>query len=173
MGKILDSVDKELQDKAKQLIELCQKKNILINVTSGLRTLDEQNKLWRRAFGTPYILSVIENLRKLHCDYLAHSIERIGIQPAGRLGTRLHGGLSWHNWGRALDFSVQDHQGCIIKIAEHPLLKEFGTLAKSVGLRWGGDFSSPDPLHVQLDKKEIPTIYTMQQIDAHFKRIKG
>ena len=170
---MLRSLDKELQEKVVKLIEACKEEKISIRLTSGLRTLDEQNKLWRQAFATKYIMNVAKNLRKDHCDYLADAIERIGIQPSGRLVTKLHGGLSWHNWGKAADFAVQDKDGHVIKIASHPLLQDFGKIVKSIGLRWGGDFSFSDPLHVQLNPKEVTHVYSMHQINEHFKNIKG
>jgi peptidoglycan L-alanyl-D-glutamate endopeptidase CwlK len=173
MSEMLNGLDPDLQEKVVELIDSCKKEGIQIRLSSGLRTLDEQNKLWRRAFATKYIMQVVKDLKSKHCDYLADAIERVGIQPAGRLVTRLHGGLSWHNWGKAADFTVIDKQGYVVKIAEHPILKDFGEVVKAVGLRWGGDFKSTDPLHVQLNHKEVPSVYTINQINEHFKNIKA
>lgn len=56
----------------------------------------------------------------------------------GSRGLAAQPGRSYHNYGLALDF-----------VADTPTAQtRAGTLAESVGLRWGGRFRPPDVVHI-------------------------
>lgn len=55
----------------------------------------------------------------------------------GKGGTAAPPGRSFHNYGFALDVGLQP--------TNWPL---FGQIAESVGFRWGGRFSTPEPWHI-------------------------
>jgi len=67
--------------------------------------------------------------------------------PNTKIVTRAKAGFSNHNFGIAFDvgiFKGKEYFG------EHPLYNELGTLGKSLGLEWGGDWKFVDEPHYQL-----------------------
>ena len=61
--------------------------------------------------------------------------------------TRAKAGHSLHNFGISADIGIfkgKEYFG------EHPLYNELGTLGKSLGLEWGGDWKFVDEPHYQL-----------------------
>ena len=60
------------------------------------------------------------------------------------------GGESNHNFSLACDIAIfRGKEYC----PEHPLYNELGTLGKSLGLEWGGDWKFVDEPHYQLRPK--------------------
>jgi peptidoglycan L-alanyl-D-glutamate endopeptidase CwlK len=64
---------------------------------------------------------------------------------AGPIVTNARGGKSWHNFGRAFDVAFR----CGGKVSWDGPWEELGELGESIGLEWGGRFSSPDRPHFQ------------------------
>lgn len=58
----------------------------------------------------------------------------------GKGGTAAAPGRSYHNYGFAVDVSLQP--------ASSQAWQTFGALAEAVGFRWGGRFSTPEPWHI-------------------------
>ncbi len=56
----------------------------------------------------------------------------------GRRGLAAQPGRSYHNYGLALDFLTTPRAA----------QAQAGRLAESLGLRWGGRFHPPDPVHI-------------------------
>ena len=56
----------------------------------------------------------------------------------GRVGLAAQPGRSYHNYGLALDFVATPRSA----------QARAGRLAESLGLRWGGRFHPPDPVHI-------------------------
>lgn len=71
-----------LQEKIAELIKVCEKNNLKIRVTQGLRTAAEQDALYAR-----------------------------GRTKPGNKVTNAKGGYSMHNWGVAFDFCRNDGSG--------------------------------------------------------------
>lgn len=78
--KILDGLIPALQAKANALMDECAQAGFPIRITSGLRTWEEQEKLYAQGRSAP-----------------------------GPVVTNAKPGMSWHNWGRAFDFCF-DHK---------------------------------------------------------------
>lgn len=150
------------------LINSCGSKGCEIVPYFGLRTLEEQAKLWRQSRSTSVINLQIQKLRDLKCDFLADVIINVGPQKTAQWATNAIPGLSWHNWGMAVDFYVKDpHTGqADWNASSYGIL---GKEAKALGLRWGGDFSKPDPGHVQINQKELTELYDLKYINDYFR----
>ena len=111
-----------LQTKISELMELCKNENISIGISETLRTVAEQNELYAKGRTTP-----------------------------GKIVTNAKGSSynSQHQWGIAADFYLKtdvDGDGSVSDDAFNNSKKYFnkvGALAKSIGLGWGGDWSSP------------------------------
>lgn len=70
-----------------------------------------------------------------------------GRTTPGKKVTNAAAGHSNHNFGLAFDIGIfRGKEYC----GEHPLYNELGTLGKSLGLEWGGDWKFVDEPHYQL-----------------------
>jgi peptidoglycan L-alanyl-D-glutamate endopeptidase CwlK len=70
-----------------------------------------------------------------------------GRTTPGKKVTNAPAGHSNHNFGLAFDIGIfRGREYC----GEHPLYNELGTLGKSLGLEWGGDWKFVDEPHYQL-----------------------
>lgn len=94
------------------MLELCALNGISILVTQGLRTWEEQDKLYAQ-----------------------------GRTTAGEIVTKAKGGESFHNYGLAFDIVVLDAIGKMDWDATHPGWTQAAQIGKSVGLEWGGDWA--------------------------------
>ena len=70
-----------------------------------------------------------------------------GRTTPGKKVTNAAAGHSNHNFGIAADIGIfRGKEYC----GEHPLYHELGTLGKSLGMEWGGDWKFVDEPHYQL-----------------------
>ena len=99
------------------MVELCASAGVAILVTQGLRTWEEQDRLY--------------------------AIGRTRA-PIGRkfIVTNAPGGRSWHNFGLAFDIAVLDALGKADWDTAHPGWARAGEIGKSLGLAWGGDWKA-------------------------------
>lgn len=110
--KYINSLDPSVQLLAKKLITECLKNNIPVQITSGYRTLTEQDKLYQQGRGSE-----------------------------GDLVTGAKAGMSHHNWGLAFDVAPINAKGDPYWPDDMSIWNQIGTIGKSVGLKWGGDFN--------------------------------
>lgn len=134
----------------------------------GLRTLEDQAKLWRQSRATSVVHTEVSRLRDSNCDFLADVIMNVGPQKTAQWATNAIPGLSWHNWGLAIDFYVKDPKTGKPNW-DSSAYKTLGQESKSMGLRWGGDFTKPDWGHVQINQKELTSIYDLKYINDYFR----
>ena len=165
----LTLLDPTFMGKCQALLNGCASQNVIMVPTYGLRTLEAQAKLWRQSRSTAVVTAEIQSLRAIQCDYLADILQGVGPQPTAKWATDAIPGLSWHNWGQALDCMWQLDDGSFEEDGDTPGYHTYGQQAKSLGLRWGGDFSHEDYGHVQLNQKELTSLYPLKYINDHFK----
>jgi LysM repeat protein len=103
--------------RGRTLVELAAHAGFAVLVTQGLRTWKEQDILYAKGRKVP---------------------------PVGKkfIVTNAKGGHSWHNFGLAFDIVILDAVGKADWNTKHPGWKKVGTLGKTVGLEWGGDWTS-------------------------------
>lgn len=138
MARDIAQLHPRLQDKARELINLCEKNGIKIAIGECLRTVAEQDALYAQGRTTKG--SVVTNAK----------------------GTSYS---SQHQWGIAFDFYIAmdiDGDGQSSDDAFNNstgFFDKVGTLAKSIGLGWGGDWKSiKDRPHIYLpDWGSTPT----------------
>jgi hypothetical protein len=106
-----------LVTRARAMLDLCAQAGLAILVTQGLRTWEEQDKLY--AIGRT-------------------------VSPIGKnnVVTNAKGGQSYHNFGLAFDIVVLDSVGKADWDTNHPGWNSAARIGKSLGLDWGGDFKS-------------------------------
>ena len=119
-----------LQSKIKELILKSAKAGLLIGIGECVRTVEEQDALYAQ-----------------------------GRTEPGNIVTNAKGSTysSMHQWGIAFDFYRNDGQG--LYNDSDAFFRQVGKIGKSIGLEWGGDWTSPvDKPHFQLpDWGSTPT----------------
>lgn len=119
-----------VEAKANALEAAAAKKGIVILITDGYRSAEEQNALYRQGRSDP-----------------------------GAIVTNAKGGDSYHNYGLAVDFALRTADGGVIWDMEadgngngKSDWMEVVALARQLGFAWGGDWQSfPDYPHLQMD----------------------
>ncbi len=122
MGRDISKCHPKLQELAAKLIEEGKKKGFIIKLGECFRTVDEQNILYAQGRTTP-----------------------------GSIVTYAKGDSysSMHQWGVAFDVIRNDGKGAYND--SDGWFGKVGALGKSLGLEWGGDWTSPvDKPHFQL-----------------------
>lgn len=104
----------QLQTKIKQLIQLCAAQGLIIGISECLRTVAEQDTLYAQGRTAP-----------------------------GNVVTNAKGSTfsSQHQWGVAFDFYRNEGTGAFNE--DGHFFEKVGVIAKSIGLGWGGDWTSP------------------------------
>lgn len=166
---IVTSLSYPFRQLAAKLITNCVKAGLTLRPYAGIRHLDEQNKDWRRSRTTDQVNAEVSKLEKEGCTYLAASLLRVGPQPTAPHITNDVGGFSWHNWSEALDVAIFQEDGSPITDGSQPEYTLFGSIAKELGLTWGGDFTTfKDYDHVQLRAGNPTDHYSLLEIDENF-----
>ena len=157
------------------LLANCRARGVEMRPYMGLRTPLEQARLWRQSRSREQIDAKVAQLHAAGADYLADCIVRVGPQNGDPV-TNAVPGLSWHQWGEAVDcFWVVNGQavwsskqlvnglnGYQVMVAE----------AKKLGLTPGGGWTSfKDWPHVQLRPDASPlSTMSLAQVDAEMKQ---
>ena len=111
-----------LQEKIKELLAVCEKKGLKIQITECLRTRSEQDALYAQGRTKP------------------------GNKVTNAPGSSYS---SMHQWGVAFDFCRADGKGAYQN--EDSFFEKVGRLGEGVGLEWGGSWKSiKDNPHFQL-----------------------
>lgn len=122
MGRDITLCHPELQEKAQQLITLCNNNGLKIGISECFRTVEEQDALYAQ-----------------------------GRTTAGNIVTNAKGSSysSHHQWGTAFDFYRNDGKGAYNDT--DGFFSKVGALGVKLGLEWGGNWISPvDKPHFQL-----------------------
>lgn len=120
----------EVKVRSNQFIEQAAKKGIVVVITNGFRSAEEQNRLYEQ-----------------------------GRTTKGNIVTNAKGGESFHNYGLAIDFALKTPSGTVIWDRKYdgnkngvPDWTEVVKMAKSLGFKWGGDWAQfKDYPHLQMD----------------------
>ncbi len=102
-------------------------------------------------------------------DLEAAGVEIKGDQSGGYANRNIRGTnkRSEHSFGRAIDINWNENaQGT--KGAIDPDLAR--SIAKKWGLKWGGDFKNPDPMHFEIDPKAKPEARAVQAAERGGER---
>jgi peptidoglycan L-alanyl-D-glutamate endopeptidase CwlK len=91
-----------LKPKVQELLSKCLSRGVEMRPSATLRDPFEQARLWRQSRSREEIERKIARLREAGAPFLADCIKRVGPQ-SGRPVTGAAPGLSWHQWGEALD----------------------------------------------------------------------
>ena len=113
MSRNINELHPRLQEKVSELQKLCENNGLIIGIGECLRTVAEQEELYAQGRTKPG--NIVTNAR----------------------GTSYS---SQHQWGIAFDFYRNDGTGAYNESGN--FFERVGRLAKSIGLGWGGDWTS-------------------------------
>lgn len=122
MARDITQCHPTLQEKAKELVELCDKKGLKIKITECFRSVAEQDTLYAQ-----------------------------GRTTKGNIVTNAKGSSysSMHQWGVAFDICRNDGKGAYND--SDGFFTKVGKIGQSIGLEWGGNWKSiQDTPHFQL-----------------------
>lgn len=125
--KVIQELNPVVQPYARELVRRAAAKGIEVKVIGGFRSFAEQQRLFCQGRNIP---------------------ECSGLYKPGSIVTNARGGYSNHNFGIAFDIGI--FQGTRY-LPESPKYVEVGQIGKSIGLGWGGDWTTiKDRPHFQL-----------------------
>jgi peptidoglycan L-alanyl-D-glutamate endopeptidase CwlK len=165
-----NDLDVELAAKLDIVLARCRKHGVLMVPFEGLRDPWRQAGLWRRSRTTPFIDEHVAELRDAGAPFLASCIQDVGPHSGTRVTDAIPG-LSWHQWGQAVDcyWSV-DGRAVWDEDELHGGVNGYRVYAEEAqaeGLIAGGAWSMGDWPHVQLPFSANPgRLYGLDEIDA-------
>lgn len=170
MAADLNLVNPELKEKVIKVIKQCQLKGCIMRPSNGLRDPFEQGKLWRQSRSIEEITTRINMFKKQGVNFLAYCLESVGPQHGIKV-TNTPPGLSWHQWGEAVDcfWLVNDKAewspDILIKGVNGYHI--YTDAALDIGLNPGGIWNDKDWPHVQIRDKDIGVldVYNIQDVD--------
>lgn len=124
------SLNPVVKEKSSQLIQQAAKKGIVVVITDGFRSFEDQNRLYQQ-----------------------------GRTASGNIVTNAKAGESYHNYGLAIDFALKTPSGNVIWDRQYDGNRngkadwtEVVEISKSLGFQWGGDWAKfKDYPHLQMD----------------------
>ena len=171
----LNMLTPDFKTKVLQLLAQCKnKEGIEMHPNEGVRDPFKQAIYWRQSRSGSEIQAKINELKAQGAPFLAHCIESVGPQNGPHVTNSIPG-LSWHQFGEALDcfWVVNDKaEWSTTKLINGKNgFRVYAKLASITGLDAGGLWTSlKDWPHVQLSKAANPLKkFTLQQIDAKMR----
>ncbi len=164
----------EFIPKVQQLLQNCRQKNVIMRPYFTIRDPFTQAQFWRQSRSTEEIQQKISDLQNAGANFLAHCIDSVGPQ-SGDPVTNAIPGLSWHQWGEAVDcFWLVDGatEWSTTRLVDgfngyKVYAEEATNLAMTAGGLWR---TLKDWPHVQLRPAASPLgVFTLQQIDSAMK----
>lgn len=175
MAIALDGLDAAFRSKVEDLLKTLTALGVDMRPYFGLRTLEQQAILWRQSRSIEEITAATLKLKNAGAGFLAKVLENVGPQHGPHVTNALPG-LSWHQWGEALDcfWSLNGTAEWSTTKIEDGIngYKVYATRAKDIGLDAGGFWGSfKDWPHVQLRNVGSPVGagMTLAEIDAEMQ----
>ncbi|MBB6448464.1 peptidoglycan L-alanyl-D-glutamate endopeptidase CwlK [Geomicrobium halophilum] len=126
----VDGLHPYVEEQKNTLIERADEIGITVVITEGYRSVERQDELYDQ-----------------------------GRTTSGDIVTNAEGGESYHNYGLAIDFAIENSEGRVIWDIEYdgngsgePDWFEVAAIGKELGFDWGGDWKgNRDYSHLQMD----------------------
>ena len=161
MSRDIDDLDTDFIPLVTDVLSKCESMGYSMRPFFTVRTPKEQARLWRQSRSRHEIKAMITKLRINDAVYLANVIEDVGPQN-GRHVTNAIPGMSWHQWGQAVDcFWLVNNTAewsTRKKISGNNGYHIYAEIAKGLGLTAGGFWNSfKDWPHIQGPPSSSPT----------------
>ena len=135
----------------------CVAQGLPMLVHSGLRSLEDQARLYRRSRSPLQVGHKVDELREAGFGFLADKLESVGPQPTGPWATNAAPGESWHNYGMAIDAVLLVDGKPDWNTNFMPKWHQVGGIAVKHGLEWAGNWKkSQEFVHFQAGKGNNP-----------------
>jgi len=174
MSRNLNDLDSAFGVKIGALLQACKDTGYEMRPFFTLRTPLQQAGLWRQSRSTFQITERIDQLRESGADFLAGVIESAGPQNGPQV-TNAIPGLSWHQWGEAVDcfwlVEGRAEWSTRRKIDSVNGYANYAQLAADDNLTPGGHWTSfKDWPHIQLRAESSPArLFSMAEIDQQMR----
>ncbi|MBO9701968.1 MAG: M15 family metallopeptidase [Sporocytophaga sp.] len=164
----------EFRDKVNILLQNCLNRGVQMRPNETLRDPYIQAKYWRQSRPIEQIQQKIATLKNQNANFLASCIEKVGPQHGDHV-TNAIPGLSWHQWGEAIDCywvvdnrAVWDTKTIVNGLNGYMVYADEAVkLGLDAGYFW---HSFQDIPHVQLRKESNPSlVYSLVEIDKTMK----
>jgi hypothetical protein len=168
------SIIPEFKEKALKAILLCKEKGIEMRPFCTIRDPFDQARLWRQSRTIEEISLRITDLKNKGADFLAFCLDSVGPQY-GKHATNALPGLSWHQWGEAIDcmWVVDGRAQWSVNRKVDGLngYRHYTEIAAGLGLTPGGTWKRfKDWPHIQLRVDNSPAeCMSIIRIDAEMK----
>lgn len=128
--KNIGAVHASLKEYVEELIKRCYKEGILVQMSSGYRSNEEQAALYGQGRAS-YIYN-----GKQYGKLTDNTGKKLAIV------TNATPGSSIHNYGLAVDYFLVSDDGLTALWTVNEKWRRVATIAKSMGFSWGGDWTS-------------------------------
>lgn len=159
----LDDLEPKFKEKVEILICNCLREGYELVTYFTIRDPWQQAKFWRQSRPWEQIKSAIEYMKGEGAEWLAEILKSVGPQN-GRWATNALPGLSWHNWGLAIDSFVKEEGKAVWK-AYHPGYRVYAREAIKLDLVAGYYWRLKDAVHVQEPQEKVLDRYSWPEID--------
>lgn len=144
----------EMREKVEALILACAVRNLRMQPFYTLRGPEIQGKLWCQSRTVEEVQARRSTLELARAPIIASYLD-VDFANTGRWATNALPGMSWHQWGEAVD--------CVIVVGGAAVwvsgmyASVYGAEAKKLGLTPGALWTTArDPVHVQLRRASNP-----------------
>jgi len=174
----LSKLEEGFREKLDSLLTACKVRGVEMRPYFAIRTPFEQAKLWRQSRTREEINQKIAWLFSHGAPFLAHCLESVGPQN-GRHVTNAIPGLSWHQWGEAVDcfwaVGEKAEWSAAKKVGDINGYHVYAAEAAELGLDPGGLWKKiKDWPHVQLRSVGSPAkLYSFTEIDEKMQQVFG
>lgn len=163
MSRDLADLVPAFQPLASQLITNCSACGVEMRPCFTLRTPQEQAVLWRSSRTKEQIDTALVQMQAAGAHWLASVLESVGPQAAKQESTRALPGLSWHQWGEAIDCFVVENGTAVWSGGGYYV---YSNEAHKLGLTT----LSFERVHAQMRKQGSPLdLWSWAEIDAKMK----
>ena len=153
----LEELALEVRPIFQAFLDDCKDHGLPMLVHSGLRSLEDQARLYRRSRSPLQIGHKVDELREAGFGFLADKLESVGPQPTGPWATNAAPGESWHNYGMAIDAVLLVDGKPDWNTHFMPKWHQVGLIAVEHSLEWAGNWKkSQEFVHFQAGRGNNP-----------------
>lgn len=174
MPNTIGDLDPTFGETVRRVLDACAAKGVTMRLNETVRSPLSQARIWRQSRAKEEIDARIQAFRAGGAPFLADCIERVGPQHGDHV-TNAAPGLSWHQWGEALDcFWVVDGKAewsTTRKVNGVNGFRVYAETAKGLGLDAGGFRAKlKDWPHIQLRAAANPlALMSLSDIDREMR----
>lgn len=171
MSRDMGDLEPDFREACYQVLSACKARGVEMRPFFTARHPVEQGALWRQSRSSAEVQKKVAELQEAGAEYLAQCIIDAGPQ-SGRWATNAIPGMSWHQWGLALDcYWLVDGQAEWDAGATHNGVQGYRVYAEeaeTIGLRSLADIG--DAVHIQQPKENSPSHLGLELVDAMMRK---